>query len=100
MTTDALTHNTDTANAWAAGYGPIRHTPLTRRRVADMVAAIGERGEAGQGPAGGGILHAADPGASAALWLRVPATDARPRSPPRPGPAPGGLQPPPQGHTR
>src|SRR2546429_9128732 len=77
MTTVALTHNPAAANAGAAGYGPIRHTPLTRRRVADMVAAIGERGEAGQGPAVWEILHAADRVASAAMWLVVHETYAR-----------------------
>ena len=99
MTTDALTHNTDTANAWAAGYGPIRHAPLTRRRVADMVAAIGERGEAGQGPAVWEILHAADRVASAAMWLVVHETYARRVYLDGRALAPEDFKPTPEGHT-
>ncbi len=57
--------------AWSAGHGAIRHTTLTRRRVAEMVAALGERGEGGQGPPAWEILHAADRVASAAMWLVV-----------------------------
>jgi phosphoketolase len=62
---------------WAAGYGVIRHTPLTRRRVAAMLAALGERGERGEGPPAPDILAAADRVASAAMWLVVHETYAR-----------------------
>jgi phosphoketolase len=62
---------------WDAGYGAIRHTPLTRRRVAEMVTALGERGEGGQGPAAWEILRSADRVASAAMWLVVHETYAR-----------------------
>ena len=62
---------TEPGQAWTAGYGVIRHTPLTRRRVAEMVAALGERGEGGHGPAAWEILHAADRVASTAMWLVV-----------------------------
>ena len=68
---------TEPHQAWTAGYGTIRHTPLTRRRVAEMVAALGEHGEAGRGPSVWEILHAADRVASAAMWLVVHETYAR-----------------------
>ncbi len=64
-------------HAWAAGYGVIRHTPLTRRRVTEMVTALGERAEGGRGPSVWEILHAADRIASAAMWLVVHETYAR-----------------------
>jgi phosphoketolase len=63
--------------AWKDGHGPIRHTSLTRRRVAQMVAALGDRGEGGRGPSVWAILHAADRVASAAMWLVVHETYAR-----------------------
>jgi phosphoketolase len=62
---------------WAAGYGVIRHTPLTRRRVAAMLQDLGERGERGAGPPAQDILAAADRVASAAMWLVVHETYAR-----------------------
>jgi phosphoketolase len=68
---------TEPRHAWAAGYGVIRHTPLTRRRVSEMLAALGERGEDGHGPLVWEILHAADRVASAAMWLVVHETYAR-----------------------
>jgi len=68
---------TEARQAWSAGHGPIRHTPLTRRRVSGMIAALGERGENGHGPPGWEILHAADRVASAAMWLVVHETYAR-----------------------
>jgi phosphoketolase len=61
----------DARQAWDAGYGAIRHTPLTRRRVTEMVAALGERSEGGRGPATWEVLGAADRVASAAMWLVV-----------------------------
>lgn len=33
---------TGPGQAWSAGHGPVRHTPLTRRRVSEMIAAPGE----------------------------------------------------------
>jgi phosphoketolase len=54
---------TDTREAWAAGYGAIRHTPLTQRRVQAMADAVSGDVWA--------ILHAADRVASAAMWLVV-----------------------------
>jgi phosphoketolase len=56
---------------WEAGHGPIRHTPITRRRVAAMLAEVGERGEHGRGPSAWEILAAADRVASAGMWLVV-----------------------------
>ena len=67
----------DARRAWTAGYGVIRHTSLTRRRVAEMVAAVGEKGEGGHGPAAWDILRAADRLASAAMWLVVHETYTR-----------------------
>ena len=49
-----------------------------------MVAALGERGEGGHGPAAWEILHAADRVASAAMWLVVHETYARTVLPRRP----------------
>ena len=63
--------------AWSRGHGAIRHTPLTRRRVAEMVAALGERAEGGHGPGAWEVLHAADRVASAGMWLVVHETYAR-----------------------
>jgi phosphoketolase len=74
MTVDTTT---DPRQAWSAGHGTIRHTPLTHRRVTEMVAALGERGEGGRGPSVWEILHAADRVASAGMWLVVHETYAR-----------------------
>ena len=89
----------DVQQGWAAGYGVIRHTPLTRRRVAAMLAALGERGEHGQGPPAWEILGAADRVASAGMWLVVHETyasrvylDGRPL-------AAADFKPVPEGHT-
>jgi len=68
---------TERRQAWSAGHGAIRHTPLTRRRVAEMVTVLGDRGEGGRGPSVWEILHAADRVASAAMWLVVHETYAR-----------------------
>jgi phosphoketolase len=59
----------DMREAWAAGYGAIRHTPLTQRRVQVMAEAL-----AGDVWA---VLHGADRVASAAMWLVVHETYAR-----------------------
>jgi phosphoketolase len=63
--------------AWSAGYGVIRHASLTRRRISEMVAALGERGEGGRGPEAWEILRAADRVANAAMWLVAHETYAR-----------------------
>ena len=59
----------DLREAWAAGYGAIRHTPLTRRRVQAMAASLSSDVW--------GVLHAADRVASAGMWLVVHETYAR-----------------------
>src|SRR5687767_8004392 len=74
---ETATPTTEPRQTWSDGYGVIRHTPLTRRRVAEMVEALGERGEGGHGPSVWEILHAADRVASAAMWLVVHETYAR-----------------------
>jgi len=99
MTTEARTPDTEPARAWADGYGPIRHSPLTRRRVAAMVAALGERGEAGHGPGAWEILHAADRVASAAMWLVVHETYARRIYLDGRALGPDDFKPTPEGHT-
>ncbi|HEU4368686.1 MAG TPA: xylulose 5-phosphate 3-epimerase [Methylomirabilota bacterium] len=89
----------DGQGRWAAGHGVIRHTPLTRRRVTTMLAALGARGERGQGPPAWEILGAADRLASAGMWLVVHETyasrvylDGRPL-------AAADFKPAPEGHT-
>ena len=68
MSADNVTRTArEPRRAWSAGHGAIRHTPLPRRRVAGMVAALGERGESGHGPGVWEILHAADRVASAGM---------------------------------
>ncbi|HSF05264.1 MAG TPA: xylulose 5-phosphate 3-epimerase [Methylomirabilota bacterium] len=62
---------------WAAGYGPIRHTSLTQRRVATMVQALGKRGVRGDGGSAYHLLGAVDRIASAGMWLVVHETYAR-----------------------
>lgn len=59
----------DIRDAWAAGYGAIRHTPLTQRRVRAMADTL-------SGPVWE-VLHAADRMASAGMWLVVHETYAR-----------------------
>ena len=62
---------------WAAGYGPIRHTPSTRARVRAMVRALESRvGRAARSRAWQ-VLHAADRIATAGMWLVVHETYAR-----------------------
>jgi phosphoketolase len=85
--------------AWSAGHGVIRHTPLTRRRVTEMVAALGERGEGGHGPAAWEILHAADRVATAGMWLVVHQTYARNVYLDGRALAPDDFKPAPEGHT-
>ncbi len=62
---------------WAAGYGRIRHTPLTQVRVHRMVTRLGEAGVAGDGVPAWELLRAADRIASGAMWLVVHETYAR-----------------------
>ncbi|HUF93881.1 MAG TPA: hypothetical protein VMR23_16015, partial [Candidatus Limnocylindria bacterium] len=59
----------DVAAAWAAGYGAIRHTSLTQRRVRAMADSLAS-------PVWE-VLHAADRVASAGMWLVVHETYAR-----------------------
>lgn len=62
---------------WAAGYGPIRHTPETQVRVHAMAELLRARGDPGDGVPIFDLLHAADRVASAAMWLVVHETYAR-----------------------
>jgi phosphoketolase len=62
---------------WAAGYGPISHTPTTRVRVRAMVKTLKSRAERSDGAGPYEVLHAADLIASAAMWLVVHETYAR-----------------------
>jgi phosphoketolase len=59
----------DMRDTWAAGYGAIHHTPLTRRRVQAMADTMSAEVWA--------VLHAADRVASAGMWLVVHETYAR-----------------------
>jgi phosphoketolase len=77
MKATATPTSTEPRQAWSDGYGVIRHSPLTRRRVAEMVEALGERAEGGHGPSVWEVLHAADRIASAGMWLVVHETYAR-----------------------
>lgn len=63
--------------AWAAGYGPIRHSPVTRRRVAEMVRVLQEEDVTGDGVLPYELLHGADRVACAAMWLVVHETYSR-----------------------
>jgi acyl-CoA synthetase (NDP forming) len=45
---------------WAAGHGPIRHSPATRTRVRAMVDALEAGGERGDGGAALEVLYATD----------------------------------------
>lgn len=62
---------------WAAGYGPIRHTPVTRRRVAATVQALAKRRVRGDGSSPYDLLGALDRIANAGMWLVVHETYAR-----------------------
>src|SRR3989442_7320460 len=67
-----------TVARWAAGYGPIRHTPLTRARVRAMAERLAADRVRGDGVPLYRALHAADRIASAGMWLLVHPTDAPP----------------------
>lgn len=62
---------------WAAGYGRIRHTPMTQARARGMAAELEARGVQGDGVPVFDLLAAADRIASAAMWLVVHETYAR-----------------------
>jgi phosphoketolase len=62
---------------WAAGYGPIRHRPLTQVRAWAAAQLLSARGVQGDGRPPFDLLHAADRIASAAMWLVVHETYAR-----------------------
>jgi len=62
---------------WAAGYGPIRHTPATRANVRALAARLAAEGRRGDGEPFFEVLAAADRVASAAMWLVVHETYAR-----------------------
>ncbi|MGH7266207.1 MAG: xylulose 5-phosphate 3-epimerase, partial [Candidatus Rokuibacteriota bacterium] len=62
---------------WAAGYGRIRHRPLTRTRVAAMARWLDDHGIRGDGAPLVDVLRAADRIANAAMWLVVHETYAR-----------------------
>jgi len=64
--------NNPTFARWAAGYGPIRHTPETQVRVAAMADLLRARGVRGDGLPLFDLLYAADRVASAGMWLVVP----------------------------
>ena len=62
---------------WAKGYGVIRHTPETRRRVRAVADELRARGLGGDGADLYDVLAAADRLASAAMWLVVHETYAQ-----------------------
>ena len=62
---------------WAAGYGPIEHTPLTQLRVHEMAGLLVAAGRAADVAAVYRQLWAADRLAAAAMWLTVHMTYAQ-----------------------
>jgi phosphoketolase len=84
---------------WAAGYGRIRHRPVTRRRVGAMARWLADRGIRGDGAPVAAVLHAADRVASAAMWLVVHETYARRVHLDGRALAPEDFKPEPEGHT-
>src|SRR4030066_2134496 len=74
----ALYRKSDPAFArWAAGYGPIHHSPETQVRIRAMGDLLAARGIRGDGVPVFDLLHAADRIAAAAMWLVVHETYAR-----------------------
>lgn len=67
----------DAGARWAAGYGPIRHTAVTRKRVAALAERVAAGGGRGDGVQFYDLLHAADRVAAAGMWLVVHATYAQ-----------------------
>jgi phosphoketolase len=62
---------------WAAGYGPIEHTPETQVRIRAAIDGLARRGVKGDGVPVLDVLHAIDRVASAAMWIVVHETYAR-----------------------
>jgi phosphoketolase len=62
---------------WAAGYGPIQHTPATQVRIRTLIDALARRGIKGDGVPVVVVLHALDRVTSAAMWIVVHETYAR-----------------------
>src|SRR4030043_2075967 len=74
----ALYRKSDPAFArWAAGYGPIHHSPETQVRIRAMGDLLAARGIRGDGVPVFELLHAADRITAAAMWLGVHETHAR-----------------------
>jgi phosphoketolase len=71
------TERHDAGARWAAGYGPIRHTSITRKRVAALAERVAAGGGRGDGVQFYDLLHAADRLAAAGMWLVVHATYAQ-----------------------
>ena len=84
---------------WAAGYGRIRHTPLTQVRVRAMAERLAAEGIAGDGVGVYELLHAADRVASAGMWLVVHQTYARRVYLDGRALGPDDFKPDPEGHT-
>lgn len=57
--------------AWAAGYGAVRHTSETQRRIAALAKRLHDAGELADPTELYRVLHAADRVASAGMWLVV-----------------------------
>jgi phosphoketolase len=56
---------------WEQGHGVLRHTPLTRLRIEQMVLQLLDQGAIESAEQGYGLLAAADKLCSAAMWLVV-----------------------------
>src|SRR5262245_1153807 len=89
----------DTHAHWAKGYGPIRHTASTRRRIEALVEDLGRSEVQGDGVAAYEALLAADRIASAAMWLVVHETYARSVYTDGRRLGPEDFKPDPEGHT-
>src|SRR3990172_6731754 len=74
----ALYRKNDPAFArWAAGYGPIHHSPETQVRIRAMGDLLAARGIRGDGVPVFELLHATDRITAAAMWLVAHETYAR-----------------------
>src|SRR4030042_2255722 len=74
----ALYRKNDPAFArWAAGYGPIHHSPETQVRIGTMADLLVARGIRGDGVPVFELFHSTDRITAAAMWLVVPGTYAR-----------------------
>ncbi|HVR74515.1 MAG TPA: xylulose 5-phosphate 3-epimerase [Planctomycetota bacterium] len=76
-TTEATEATQITEEAWSQGFGGVRHTPLTRRRVKELIERLGKEQVCGDAGEALGVLWAADRIASAGMWLVVHETYAR-----------------------